>query len=309
MVTFMSLSAMNTLMIALPPGPSSSWPVQLWRYVYQPTTFLADCARRYGDVFTVRLGGAGTLVVVHAPEHVRQVFTGDASVLQAGRSNAIARPIVGENSVFVMDGAAHLRKRRLLLPPFHGERMGGYAELIVETTHRAVDLWRPAQRRTLHRDLHAITLDIILRAVAHKHSDHTNCRRGGSSRSLLVTKIAHGSGKRAAPPPPRGWCTRQWVELAALRPAAGLRRSRALSVWLCIRVSLATNVKLFSPSAATVCAVRSMLIGTPDAGNPSPRYQPMVIRSLSWSATDPERCTTTSRTSVPVSNTKLPVKT
>lgn len=76
------------LFMSLPPGPRSPWPAQLFRYVYRTTAFLDACAARFGDVFTLRLGDAGTLVVVHAPQHVREVFTGDAAVLQAGRSNA-----------------------------------------------------------------------------------------------------------------------------------------------------------------------------------------------------------------------------
>lgn len=149
----------------LPPGLNTPWPLQLLEYVYRPTHFLDRCAARYGDIFTVRLGRIGTLVVVHAPEDVHRVFKADADVLRAGQSNEIARPIVGERSIFVMDGAAHLRKRRLLTPPFRGERMRAFAGAILETTHRAIDRWRPGQRFPIHRDMYAITLDVILRVV------------------------------------------------------------------------------------------------------------------------------------------------
>lgn len=156
---------MNAFMTPLPPGPTAPWPLQLWSYVYRTTAFLERCAAEFGDVFTLRLGRAGTLVVVHAPEDVKRVFKASDDVLRAGRSNAIARPIVGDSSVFVTDGPAHARKRRMLAPAFHGERMRDFAPLVLSATHRAIDGWKPGQRFSLHRDLHAITLDVILSVV------------------------------------------------------------------------------------------------------------------------------------------------
>jgi cytochrome P450 len=152
-------------MSALPPGPKSPWPLQLRDYVYRPGDFLDECAERYGDIFTIRLGQAGTLVVLHAPDDVRSVFRADGDVLRAGVSNALARPIVGESSVFVADGPAHARKRRILAPAFRGEQLRHFATAILDTTHRAVDGWKTGQRFPIHRDMYAITLDVILRVV------------------------------------------------------------------------------------------------------------------------------------------------
>lgn len=152
-------------MRALPPGPRAPWPLQLIEYVYRPTRFLEECAERYGEVFTIRLGRAGTLVVVHSPDDVRRVFKADGDVLRAGRSNALARPIVGDGSVFVTDGPAHARKRRMLGPSFRGERARNFSGVILETTERAIHRWRRGQRFPIHRDMYAITLDVILRVV------------------------------------------------------------------------------------------------------------------------------------------------
>src|SRR5258705_12183716 len=96
-----------------------------------------DCERRYGDTFTARFFGLGTFVLVAAPELIKQVFTGDAEVLHSGKANVILEPIVGKGSVLVLDGAPHLRRRRLLLPPLRGERMSAYAGLMAEITAAA----------------------------------------------------------------------------------------------------------------------------------------------------------------------------
>jgi cytochrome P450 len=176
---------MNTFM-SLPPGPTESWPRQLWSYVYGTTTLLDACAERFGDVFTLRLGAAGTLVLVHKPEHVREVFAADPDVLRAGVSNAIAKPIVGSQSIFVADGPSHFRKRRLLLPPFHGERMRTYAPLMAEVAQRVVGAWKVGERRSIHSVMQSITLEVILRAVFGLHEAAEIAPLGRALRELFA---------------------------------------------------------------------------------------------------------------------------
>ena len=84
------------------------------------------CARRYGDVFTVRLAQVGTFVFTTDPETLKQVFTARPDRLRAGEANVALEPVLGNRSVLLLDGAEHLRQRRLMLPPFHGERLRGY---------------------------------------------------------------------------------------------------------------------------------------------------------------------------------------
>jgi cytochrome P450 len=122
-------------------------------------------ARRYGDVFTIRLGAEPTLVLLADPEHVREVFTGDPGVLHAGEGNRILLPFVGPRSVLLLDDAEHLRQRKLLLPPFHGERMRAYAETIRDVAEREVASWEPGERIRLAPRMQAVTLQVIMRAV------------------------------------------------------------------------------------------------------------------------------------------------
>ena len=77
-------------------------------------------------MFTLNIAYEGTWVFVTDPEDVKQVFTGDPEVFHAGEGNQILEPVLGENSVLVLDEKPHMSQRKLLLPPFHGERMQGY---------------------------------------------------------------------------------------------------------------------------------------------------------------------------------------
>src|SRR5215208_2393504 len=107
----------------LPPGPPLPAALQLLRYSTSPLTYLEQCAARYGEAFTVRQAGYGTQVILWSPQAVRDVFKGEPQVLHAGEANAFLRAAVGPTSVLVVDDQPHARQRRLLLPPFKGERM------------------------------------------------------------------------------------------------------------------------------------------------------------------------------------------
>src|SRR5262245_9078996 len=149
----------------LPPGPRLPAVVQLLDWVYRPLPFLERCARVFGELFTVRLAGFGPMVFVSAPGMIKQVFTGDAEILHAGKGNRLLEPLVGTGSVALLDGREHLRQRRLLLPPFHGERMHAYAQLMRDITCASLDRWPIDEPFALHPHLQEITLKVILRAV------------------------------------------------------------------------------------------------------------------------------------------------
>jgi cytochrome P450 len=123
------------------------------------------CAGRFGDAFTVKLPRFGSFVYVSAPELLKQIFTAPADQLCAGKANQILEPLVGQSSVLLLDGAEHLRQRRLLLPPFHGERMQAYARLMQEITLASMERWPVGEPFALHTQMQSITLDLILRAV------------------------------------------------------------------------------------------------------------------------------------------------
>lgn len=127
--------------------------------------FMERCRERYGDVFTLTIRNELTWVMLADPDHVRQVFTGDPRLLHAGEANLILRPIVGERSVLTLDESPHMTQRKLMLPPFHGERMQRYGELMEQVTRAELESWPRDEPLALWPRMQAITLEIIMRAV------------------------------------------------------------------------------------------------------------------------------------------------
>src|SRR3954447_15124675 len=151
--------------MALPPGPRGPALLQSLRLIGSPIGFLEHCLRRYGDIFTLRFVGMGNLVFVADTEAVKEIFTGDARVFHAGEANELMEPVLGPRSLLLLDEDEHLRERRLLLPPFHGDRVRGYRELVAEIAATEIAQWPRDREFPLRPRMQAITLEVILRAV------------------------------------------------------------------------------------------------------------------------------------------------
>jgi cytochrome P450 len=151
---------------ALPPGSRLPGLVQGLRYARDPIGFFARLGRRYGSVFTVSFPYFGRVVYVADPSIVKRVFTGDPAVFHAGEANAtVLEPTLGPNSVLTLDEDDHLRQRKLLLPPFHGESVSRYGDVIREITEQDMESWPVGQPFALRPRTQRITLAVILRAV------------------------------------------------------------------------------------------------------------------------------------------------
>ena len=152
--------------MALPPGPSLPSIVQTYRYVRNPLPLLDKCAREFGDVFTLRLLGTYPWVFVWSPPLLKTLFTAPSEDVHAGEANAsVFGPLAGDASVFTMDESAHLNRRRLLLPQFHGDRMRVYFDLIHRIASDAVAQWRSGAPFAMNRETQKMTLQAIIRAV------------------------------------------------------------------------------------------------------------------------------------------------
>src|SRR5207237_8267736 len=103
--------------------------------------------------------------MVFEPEIGKQVFKGSPEQLRAGEANALLGPILGERSVLLLDGAEHLRHRRLMLPSFHGQRMKAYEAIMRDAADREIDAWPVGERFELLPSMQALTLDVIRPAV------------------------------------------------------------------------------------------------------------------------------------------------
>ena len=130
----------------LPPGPRLPKPLQLVGFFNRPVGFMERCHERYGDVFTLRFPGNEPMVFLADPDLVKAVWTRDkVNGLPAGRRITL-QPVLGPRSVLLQEGAEHLRRRKLMLPPFHGERMRRYGELMDDITLRDIERGRWASR-------------------------------------------------------------------------------------------------------------------------------------------------------------------
>lgn len=143
-----------------------------------------QCQARFGDMFTLRIANEGTWVLTSDPDTIKQVFTGDPRLLHAGEANRILLPILGPDSVLLLDDASHLRQRKLMLPPFHGERMQRYGSLMAEVAAAEIEGWPLNEPYPLRPRMQAMTLEIVLRAVFGMNED-------GLRMDLLRSELRH----------------------------------------------------------------------------------------------------------------------
>ncbi len=156
----------GSLKIGLPPGPRLPALAQTLAWTLAPTWFMDSCAARMGEMFTMTFAPSGVkFVMVSDPDAVKAIFTAPAEVAPSAAGNSPVRPVMGEHSVVVLTGPEHMRQRKLLLPPFHGERMREYEQVIIEATRRDMAAWPISQPMRLHARTRAITLEVILRAI------------------------------------------------------------------------------------------------------------------------------------------------
>jgi len=127
--------------------------------------FLERCRERYGKRFTMRLLQTPPFVHHSEPEQLREIFTAPPEVLHPGEGARILEPVVGVNSVILLDERPHLSQRKLMLPAFHGEKMKRLSGLVEEVAEREVERWPTQEPVPLHPRLQALTLEVILRAV------------------------------------------------------------------------------------------------------------------------------------------------
>jgi cytochrome P450 len=158
-------STATTRQPSLPPVTRLPRLAQSALWAVYPGALSRYCKRRYGPTFTLRPLGIGDVVVLTQPEAIREVFTGDRDVLRAGEANAVMGPIVGKHSLLTLDGERHIRHRRMVSPPFHGEAVRTYGERVAEIAAAEVERWPVGKEFPIRPRMQAITLEVILRTV------------------------------------------------------------------------------------------------------------------------------------------------
>src|SRR6185312_752967 len=150
----------------LPPAIEMSRRLQALRFSIRQVPFLFKARRELGETFAIRFPQRGsydddlTYIVSH-PDHVKSIFTQpELSISTAGESPL--RPIVGPNSVLTAVGPTHMRQRKLLLPPFHGEAVERYTQMIAEVAEREIDSWEIGKPFAIGPRMQSVTLDVIM---------------------------------------------------------------------------------------------------------------------------------------------------
>jgi cytochrome P450 len=123
---------------------------------------MENCAERYGDIFTLQL--TEPVVMISNPQGLQQMLTSDTKEF-AAPGDPLFESFVGKNSVITVSGEVHRRQRQLLMPPFHGERMRSYAQVISNVTEEIISQWQIAQKFDVHSAMQVITMRVIMQAV------------------------------------------------------------------------------------------------------------------------------------------------
>jgi cytochrome P450 family 135 len=203
--------------MTLPPGPRMPRALQALGWAQRPYPFMKRCHERYGDVFTLRILHSGTWVFLADPDDVKAVFTAPAGSLGVALANPLLLPVLGPRSVMLLEEPGHMTRRRLMLPPFHGKRMGADAEMMAAVTREVVRSWPTGEPFELWPHMQAITQEVIMRSVF----GPDEVGRLGRLRTLLhqLTQALNDPGRlrMAAALGPR-WLARSGGFRAAMAP-------------------------------------------------------------------------------------------
>jgi cytochrome P450 family 110 len=149
----------------LPNCPRTPSLFQVYEWATRPTNFLDRCARLYGDIFMARWPGYGATVFVNDPKAIEQIFTASPETFSTAEIYEMLRPVVGDQSLMVMDGKPHRRQRSLVMPPLHGERMRLYSKLICKLTEQTMQQWKLGETIDLRSNMQTLSLSIMLQVV------------------------------------------------------------------------------------------------------------------------------------------------
>jgi len=151
--------------LAEPPAIRWPRPVQVLWFGHQQWRFVFRHRRRLGDVWRQRGYVRGGAVITSHPDHVRSLFTAPPELVPTIAAESPLRPVLGPGSVLTANGPRHLRQRKLLLPPFHGEAIARYQQMIADAAEREIASWPLRRPFALAPRMQKITLDVIMGGI------------------------------------------------------------------------------------------------------------------------------------------------
>ena len=155
-----------------PNGPSSPAllrRLRMLKWIFRPLEVLEERAKRYGETFVISKNVSPLVVYFSNPAAIQQIFTADPELFDTGSANDILLPLLGEHSLILLNGRSHQRQRRLLMPPFHGDRLRTYGQLICAITEQVISGWKVGEPFTVRASMQEISLQVILSAVFGLH--------------------------------------------------------------------------------------------------------------------------------------------
>jgi cytochrome P450 family 135 len=152
-------------MSGTPPGPRLPSVVQSALWAARPAWFNEMCRRRYGDLFAVSMYPFGQIVYLTEPGLIKSILTSGGDLFPAGEANSVLDFVVGARSLLLLDGECHTSRRRMLMPPFHGDNVARYSTLIDSVASEEIARWPEHTPLRIHHRLQWITLELMMRAV------------------------------------------------------------------------------------------------------------------------------------------------
>jgi hypothetical protein len=178
----------------VPPGPRHGSRLHGFAFAANRRRVTQRMRRRYGPTFTLRLPAWGPTVFLSEPALVKQLFTTSPELI--GNMEPNLGRVLGSTSFFNLDGEAHKRQRKLLLPPFHGRRVQSYEGIIEEEALREIATWPEGEAFPTLESMMRITLNAILRAVFGAQGEEFEALR-----TLLPPMVTLGSKLTIMPGP------------------------------------------------------------------------------------------------------------
>jgi cytochrome P450 len=181
--------------IRMPPMPPGGKLAQTLGFVRNPLESALNASQRYGDVWQLKLASrADSFTVTCHPDHVKSLLAAKPDDAPSLTGESPLRPILGPNSVLTLVGPRHMRQRKLLLPPFHGEAVQRYVEMIEQVVDRELSSWRQGQTFGLAERMQAVTLEVIMRGVFGIDDDATaGVGSAGARVKGMISRLLRGS--------------------------------------------------------------------------------------------------------------------
>ncbi len=238
---------------SLPPGPASPAAFQTLRFIARPFPFFDECRRKFGELFTIKLVGIGQSVHVCRPETIRELFHAPPDRVHAGDSNAVIEPMVGWQSVALIDEGEHARMRRVLNVPLHGPKMRQHGRTIAQATRRAMAPLREGEVRPMLPLMQDISLEVIMRVIF----GASDAELPMASRAVMQMVLAYTAPLLVLPPLRR--------DLGAWSPGGKFaRRRRVVDEWVYKEIAERRR----QPDAERVDVLSLLLNATDGDGKP-----------------------------------------